>query len=211
MRTILAIVLATLLLAGPLAAASTVRTGIIGTQAPLVAPLPAVTSNPLVQNADTHTVTLAPGMRIVAALSWTDTSGLPLANDLDLGLGPPSAPPTPLLPPADPAGALAWTQLTVAATIVRATCSNFVAQSHEHLPTASGAEAIDYTVPAAGESGAYRLTVNGFLVTFDQPYTLAISVFDAGGADVTSSALGAQTYTPFVRTSALCQFILPPP
>lgn len=209
MRTIVPIVLGTLLVLGPLASAGTVRTGIIGFQAPLLGPLE-VTSNPLVQNADTHAATLSPGMRIVASLSWSDTSGSAVPNDLDLGLGPPSAPPTPLFP-TSLQDVLPWAQLTAAATIVRATCSNFVAQSHEHSPLANGAEALDYTVPAGGESGAYRLTVNGFLVQTDQPYTLSITILDADGADVTASALGAQTYTPFVRSSAHCQFIMPPP
>jgi hypothetical protein len=209
MRYMTVAFLAALMLVAPMASATEVRTGQIQTRTPVLGPIFGP-SNPAVQNADTYVVALSPGMHIDATLTYTDTSGLPAPNDLDLGLGPPSTPPTPLLPPLgfppDVPGILAWAELTAAATMVRATCGNFVAQSHTH-GVGLGTETISYTVPPAGESGAYRLTVNGFLVTRDQPYTLTITVLDANNADVSSATVSPGTYTPFVRTSAACQFL----
>jgi hypothetical protein len=208
MRFLLATGIALLLL--PAALATQVEQGTIAHNTSVIAGGPPIPSNPLAQNADTYNVTLAPGMRIVADLAYADTSGNPVGNDLDLALGPPSQPPTPLLPPTDPAGALAWAQLTAAATVARAQCQNVVAQSHAH-GLQPGGEHVDYTVPAGGERGVYRLQVTGFLLFQDQPYTLGVTVLDAAGNDVTASALGTQQLTPFVRTSAGCEFLFPPP
>ncbi|MCA1813461.1 MAG: hypothetical protein LC624_05870, partial [Halobacteriales archaeon] len=181
MRTISILAMCLLLL--PAAAATVTNEGQVQHNTTVISPLPAVNSNPLAQNADTYNVVLGPGMTVVADLTYADTSGNALGNDLDLALGPPSVPPTPLLPCdgagqpacADPAGTAAnlvpWAQLTATATVARAQCQNVAAQSHTH-GVQPGAEHIDYTVPAGGESGIYRLTVTGFLLFQDQPYAL---------------------------------------
>lgn len=149
----------------------------------LFAQLKVPVSNPVLQSSKNYDIVLHTGDSVSATLTYTDTAGGSVPNDLDLTLLLPSAAPIPLnIPPT-----AAQVQAIVASRVVRETCTDHAAQSAQHpLLGGSTTEQLSFTVPSGGEQGAYVLVVRGFLMTKDQPYTLSVTV-TSNGQDVSAA------------------------
>jgi hypothetical protein len=193
----------------PVQASSTFNEALDANVVVIAAPVPA--STPTFQASRQYNIVLFAGDSISATVTWADASnGFAIPNDIDIALDPPSMVPVPLIIPPDQATIVAIADQRVA----RATCTDDVAQSHNHqlLGEPGGIESLTYTVPANGELGGYALLVRGFFLSASQPYTLSLTA-TSGGADVTAERLvpaagGApSTASTLITTNPHCQFL----
>jgi hypothetical protein len=135
-------------------------------------------STPALQQGAFYYVGLLPGYRVVATLTWQDTSGgLGFGNDLDLNVE----------------RVVRFDDPEPEDVVAYATCQDGFARTHP----GGAREHLDWTVPESAPAGAYGVYVLGFLVTSPQPFELDLAVRDPEGFDVTEERLGHQG--PFIQ------------